>query len=63
MRWRIAKNKWNMRGLPWPGAVGIEEDDPELAVPSLICWFSRGIDQEILQQVIDDHNARHAGAR
>lgn len=41
-RWRIAENEWNLRGAPWKGAVGIEEIDDDLAVPALICWFTRG---------------------
>ena len=41
-RWRIAENEWNLQGAPWRGAVGIEEVDSDLAVPALICWFTRG---------------------
>jgi hypothetical protein len=48
VRYRVAKNEWNLRNRPWDGAIGIEEvefwpDGSEvMTVPSLICWFSRG---------------------
>ena len=41
-RWRIVENEWNLKCAPWRGAVGIEEVDDELAVPALVCWFTRG---------------------
>lgn len=56
MRWRIARNEWNLEDRPWHGAVGIEEDNDVAAVPALICWFLRGIDRKIPQQVVDAHN-------
>jgi hypothetical protein len=58
MKWRIARNKWNMRASPWHGAVGIEEDDDSFDVPALICWFMRGVDLADIQQVVDSHNKR-----
>ncbi len=42
MRWRVIENKWNLASAPWSGAVGIEEDDKDLAVPAIVCWFTRG---------------------
>lgn len=42
MRWRIIRNKWNKETQPWTGAVGIEEDDDTVAVPAVVCWFTRG---------------------
>lgn len=57
MRWRILRNEWNLKGAPWSGAVGIEEDDEQLAVPAIVCWFTRGWDQPALaQEVCDAHN-------
>ena len=41
-RWRIAENEWNLKGAPWRGAIGIEEVDDGVAVPALVCWFTRG---------------------
>lgn len=57
MRWRIARNEWNLRGAPWHGAFGIEEDDEQLAVPGMICWFYRGTSIAEVQAVVDAHNA------
>ncbi len=62
-RYRIAKNPWNLRSLPWRDAIGIEEfyaSDIEApgTVPSLLCWFTRGGDQqELAQRVVDLLNA------
>jgi hypothetical protein len=56
MRWRILKNEYNLQGSPWRGAVGIEEDEPDLSVPAIVCWFTRGWDLSLIQQVIDTHN-------
>jgi hypothetical protein len=56
MRWRIAKNVWNLAELPWRGVIGIEEDDDTVAVPSLVCWFMRGVDQADIEAVIRLHN-------
>jgi hypothetical protein len=56
MKWRIITNKYNLRDAPWRGAVGIEEDEPDLAVPAIVCWFTRGWDLALIQQVIDTHN-------
>lgn len=41
-KWRIVDNALNLRHVPWSGAVGIEEIDDTLVVPSLVCWFTRG---------------------
>jgi hypothetical protein len=41
-RWRIIENEWNLKRAPWSGAIGIEEVDDELAVPPIVCWFTRG---------------------
>jgi hypothetical protein len=44
--YRIAENEWNLKGAPWRGAVGIEyTDDGKLAVPPLVCWFTRGSEE------------------
>jgi hypothetical protein len=56
MRWRIITNEYNLNGAPWRGAIGIEEDDQDLAVPAIVCWFMRGCDLPIIQQVVDSHN-------
>lgn len=55
-RWRLCVNEWNLKAAPWDGAFGIEEDDDELSVPSLVCWFYRGWTREDVQRVIDLHN-------
>jgi hypothetical protein len=58
MRWRILQNKWNLKCPPWHDAIGIEEDDEILAVPAVVCWFTRGWDQPALaQSVVAAHNA------
>ena len=58
-KWRIARNKWNVKDPPWRGAIGIEEDDEVLAVPSLVCWFTRGgWSMKMIQDVVDSHNER-----
>lgn len=44
MKWRLVRNEWNLKGRPWFGGVGIEEDDESGAVPALVCWFYRGDD-------------------
>lgn len=60
---RITKDSANIRAQPWSEAVGIEEIDEELAVPGIVCWFSRGwaFDEEqtihIADHVIALHNA------
>ncbi len=62
MRWRIAQNKWNLSNAPWSGAVGIEEDDNSIAVPAMVCWFTRGWTQDEgdpnhpARRVVDLHN-------
>ena len=55
-KWRIVENEWNLRVAPWGDAFGIEEIDDSLTVPSLVCWFYRGVDQETVQSVVDLHN-------
>lgn len=57
MKWRIVENEWNLDAGPWHGSWGIEEDDPGQAVPSLVCWFYRGVSRETVQAVVDQHNA------
>jgi hypothetical protein len=56
MKWRVIQNKWNLKRPPWTGAIGIEEDDDELAVPAIVCWFTRGWPLELVQHVVDAHN-------
>lgn len=60
-RYRIAENEWNLKNPPWSGAIGIEEvefeqdEDGEyevFTVPSLVCWFTRGGDQEHLAKLV-----------
>jgi hypothetical protein len=58
MKWQIAKNEWILKCAPWGGAIAIEQANADSAVPVLVCWFSRDIDLQAVQQVIDDHNAR-----
>jgi hypothetical protein len=42
-KWRIAENEWNLQQPPWRGAIGIENvGDLGLAVPSIVCWVTRG---------------------
>jgi hypothetical protein len=55
MRWRIIRDKWNLDTAPWKGAIGIEEDDG-MAVPAIVCWFTRGWNIAMIQSVIDEHN-------
>jgi len=55
-KWRIIKNGWNLKAQPWSGAVGIEEIDRDLIVPSIVCWFCRGCPSELPQHVVDLHN-------
>jgi len=57
MRWRRIVNEWNLRAEPWSGAVGIEEDDPDLAVPAIVCWFTRSWPDAMIDRVIELHNA------
>lgn len=57
MKWRITENEWNLRQRPWSESIGIEEDDPQLAVPTMVCWFLRGWLIEDVQAVVDAHNA------
>jgi len=54
-KWRIVENKWNIESEPWRGAIGIEEIDDSVAVPSLVCWFYRDMDL-VAQRVVDLHN-------
>jgi hypothetical protein len=57
-KYRIAENEWNLKGSPWRDAIGIEEIDDGMAVPPLICWFTRGSDTHALtQRVVDLLNA------
>jgi hypothetical protein len=58
MKWRIVENKWNLLNSPWRGAIGIEEDDKEAAVPAMVCWFCRGWMFADVQRVVDQHNER-----
>lgn len=60
-RYRIAENEWNLKDPPWRDAIGIEEVEYErdergeyevFAVPSLVCWFTRGDGQERLADQI-----------
>lgn len=54
-RWRIAQNEWNLKGAPWCGAIGIEEDDNDVSVPALVCWFTRGWTED--DEPTQDHPA------
>ncbi len=57
-RWRIIENEWNLKGAPWPGAIGIEEVNDALAVPGVVCWFTRGWDNKrAARQMVELHNA------
>lgn len=60
MKWRITRNEWNLKGIPWRGAIGIEEDDDVAAVPAMVCWFLRGTDPDDARSVVDQHNAAFA---
>ncbi len=45
MKYRIAENPWNLKSAPWRDAIGIEDvSDQDLAVPPVICWFTRPSD-------------------
>ena len=55
-KWRVVEFGWNLNASPWRGGYGIEEDDDEVAVPSLVCWFYRGYDKSVVQRVVDLHN-------
>ena len=57
-RWRIIENEWNLKASPWLDAVGIEEINEDLAVPAIVCWFTRGWDENLAQHVVDLHNAK-----
>lgn len=59
--WRIIENEYNLRMAPWSGAVGIEEIDEEIAVPSIVCWFMRGWDRATVENVVRVHNQRQIG--
>lgn len=53
MRYRIAENEWNLRNPPWSGAVGIEDMiDPDLAVPPVAVWVTRGEGNEEFAEVL-----------
>lgn len=56
-KWRIVDNDLNLRHVPWSGAVGIEEIDDNLAVSSLVCWFTRGWTES------DEINEKHPAYR
>jgi hypothetical protein len=56
MRWRIIKNEHNISCAPWSDAIGIEEDDDRVAVPEIICWFTRPDGKENALHVVDLHN-------
>ncbi len=57
-KWRLIENEWNLKSAPWRGAIGIEEVDDDLCVPSVVCWFTRGWDSEkAARQVVELHNA------
>lgn len=55
---RIAKNEYNIKDLPWRGAVGIEQvylwdDGSEVfGTPPLVCWLTRGENQKDLADKI-----------
>ncbi len=56
-RWRIIENEWNIKAAPWTDAIGIEEVDDTLTVPSIVCWFTRGGDAEAnAHQIVRLHN-------
>lgn len=57
-RWRIIENEWNLKAAPWRDAVGIEETDEDMAVPAIVCWFTRGWGEYLAQSVVDQHNAQ-----
>lgn len=42
---RIAKHPDNLATSPWRGAIGIELTCTLLAVPPVICWFTRGSEE------------------
>ena len=44
MKWRVAKNEWNVKARPWREAGLVEEDDPQATVPALVCAVYRGDD-------------------
>lgn len=58
-RWRIIEDdSWNKGVAPWTDAVGIEEIDEDIAVPGIVCWFTRGWDaQEAAAMTVALHNA------
>lgn len=55
-RWRVIENEYNLRSAPWTGAIGIEEIDPEMAVPAIVCWFTRGWASTDVENVVRAHN-------
>lgn len=61
---RIASNEWNLKQLPWRGAVGIEDvTDPGLAVPPVVAWFARGNDPSLIEAFIKSLNEAWAFKR
>jgi hypothetical protein len=58
MKWRvITEDSPNQRVAPWTDATGIEEADDVLAVPAIVCWFTRGSGNgRLAQYVVDLHN-------
>lgn len=56
MKWRVIRNKWNLQSRPWRDAIGIEVDGDDSVVPPIVCWFCRGTDPFLVEQVIEQHN-------
>lgn len=57
-KWRIiAEGTANLRHKPWSGAIGIEEIDDDLAVPSIVCWMSRGWGRSVAEHIVKLHNS------
>ncbi len=56
--YRIAQNERNIKDPPWDEAIGIEavelwpDGSEVLAVPSLVCWLTRGGDAQALAERI-----------
>lgn len=61
-RWQILENKWNRKQAPWSDAVGIEEVDDDAVVPAIICWFTRGHEENLAEHVVRLHNAAQQDA-
>jgi hypothetical protein len=57
-QWRVLRDPWNIKTMPWSGAIGIEEVPDRNSVPGIVCWFTRGWESELAaEQIVAAHNA------